>query len=91
MAAAFLPVVFVFFAVDVYFLVVPVAAVEAVGAAGFDAVVFGLAAVVVALAFNGFLAVVDFFVVVAFLAVVDFALAATGFFAAGLAFCQSTA
>jgi len=73
-----LAVVFDFFAVDVYFFVV------AVAAAGFGAAGFGLAGVVEALAFNGFLAVVGFFVV--FLAVVDLALAAAGFLAAGLAF-----
>ena len=77
-----LPVVFDFFAVDVYFLVV------AVVAAGFGAAAFGLAGVVEALVFNGFLAVVDFFAV--FLAVVDLALVATGFLAAGLAFYSST-
>ena len=73
-----LPVVFAFFAVDVYFLA------AAVAAAGFGATAFGLAGVVEPLAFSGFLAVVDFFVV--FLAVVDLALAAAGFLAAGLAF-----
>jgi hypothetical protein len=76
-----LPVVFDFFAVDVYFFVVVVVA------AGFGTAGFGLAGVVEALAFNGFLAAVGFFVV--FLAVVDLALAAAGFLAAGLAFYSS--
>jgi len=72
------PVVFDFFAVDVYFLVV------AVVAAGFDVVAFSLAAAVVevveVLAFNGFFVVVFLVLTVGFLAVgLAFSLAASLF------------